>query len=74
MVHCLPNFLVFSLYNVFNFQAPLLHVVEEYTMQRQLREDEKRRSRVCFSMQLPAIRFLCLIHGNLSTLYKYSFN
>ncbi|XP_044460757.1 65-kDa microtubule-associated protein 5 [Mangifera indica] len=26
-------------------KAPLLHIVEEYTMQRQLREDEKRRSR-----------------------------
>lgn len=32
---------------IFFFQAPLLHTLEEYTVLRQEREEEKRRCRVC---------------------------
>jgi len=43
-------------------QAPLLHTLEEYTVLRREREEEKRRSRACFIFSTSQIFYSCFTH------------
>lgn len=53
--------------NLIIFQVPLLHNLDEYIVQRQLREEEKRKYRV----SLAVITFLLFLPLNLHLLYHW---
>lgn len=55
MFYCSPIYVrILDSSSAFEFQVPLLRTLEEFTVFRQEKEEEKRRSRVCY----PVILFL----------------